>query len=70
MFILRLGIVTCAFYLGITLLLVLAMAAVAHLKGDVWYLFNWRSIGFLFGLVWLFSFAAAWRIVFNQFATR
>jgi hypothetical protein len=70
MFILRLSIVTCAFYLGITLLLVLGMAMLVHLRGSVWYLFNWRSVGLLFGLIWLLSFGAAWHIVFNQFVTR
>jgi hypothetical protein len=67
MFILKLTLVTCAFYLGITLLLLVGLLAIVHLKGMVGYTLNWRSFGVLFGLIWLVSFSAAWRVVYHQF---
>jgi hypothetical protein len=70
MFILKLTIVTCAFYMGITLLLLVGLFAIVHLKGIVGYTLNWRSFGVLFGMIWLVSFSAAWRIVYHQFIVR
>ncbi len=70
MFILKLTIVTCAFYMGITLLLLVGLFAIVHLKGMVGYSLNWRSFGVLFGMIWLVSFSAAWRIVYHQFIVR
>jgi hypothetical protein len=70
MFILKLTLVTCAFYMGITLLLLVGLLAIIHLKGMVGYTLNWRSFGVLFGLIWLVSFSAAWRIVYHQFTVR
>ena len=70
MFILKLTIVTCAFYMGITLLLLVGLFAIVHLKGMVGYTLNWRSFGVLFGMIWLVSFSAAWRIVYHQFIVR
>jgi hypothetical protein len=70
MFILKLTLVTCAFYMGITLLLLVGLLAIVHLKGMVGYTLNWRSFGVLFGLIWLVSFSAAWRVVYHQFTVR
>ena len=70
MFILKLTLVTCAFYIGITLLLLVGLLAIVHLKGMVGYTLNWRSFGVLFGLIWLVSFSAAWRVVYHQFTVR
>jgi hypothetical protein len=70
MFILRLTLVTCAFYMGIALLLLVGLAAIVHLKGMVGISLNWRSFGVLFGLIWLVSFSAAWRVVYHQFTAR
>jgi hypothetical protein len=70
MFILKLTLVTCAFYMGTTLLLLVGLLAIIHLKGMVGYTLNWRSFGVLFGLIWLVSFSAAWRIVYHQFTVR
>jgi len=36
----------------------------------VGYSLNWRSFGVLFGMIWLVSFSAAWRIVYHQFIVR
>ena len=70
MFILKLTLVTCAFYMGITLLLLVGLLAIVHLKGMVGYTLNWRSFGVLFGLIWLVSLSAAWRVVYHQFTVR
>ncbi len=70
MFILKLTLVTCTFYMGITLLLLVGLLAIVHLKGMVGYTLNWRSFGVLFDLIWLVSFSAAWRIVYHQFTVR
>ena len=67
MFILKLAALTCAVYMGITLLLFAGLLATAHLKGSIGYMLNWLSMGFLFGLIWLLSFSVAWRIVYFQF---
>jgi len=68
MFILKLAIVTCAIYMGITLLLFFGILALVHLKGGVFYSLNWRTFGLLFGLIWLASFTVARRIVISRFA--
>jgi hypothetical protein len=68
MFILKLAIVTCAIYMGITLLLFFGVLALVHLKGGVFYGLNWRTFGPLFGLIWLASFTVAWRFVISRFA--
>ncbi len=67
MFILKLAFVTCAFYMGITLLLFAGLMVLVHRIGIVGYSLNWRSLGMLFGLIWLVSFSAAWRIIYHQF---
>jgi len=69
-FILKLAIVTCAFYMGITLLLFAGLMVLVHSKGMVGYALNWRSWGMFFGVVWLVSFNAAWRIVYHPFTPR
>ena len=68
MFILKLALVTCAIYMGITLLLCFCELALVHLKGSVFYALNWRAFGLLFGSIWLASFTVAWRIVISRFA--
>jgi len=42
-FILKLTIVTCAFYMGVTLLLFAGLMVLVHSKGMVGYALNWRS---------------------------
>jgi hypothetical protein len=69
-FILKLAIVTCVFYMGITLLLCAGLMMLVHSKGIVGYALNWRPLGTLFGLIWLVSFSAAWRIVYHQLTAR
>jgi hypothetical protein len=66
MFILKLATVTCAIYMGITLLLLLAEIMVAHWKGAIGYDLNFRAWAIVFGLMWFISFSIAWRIVIQQ----
>jgi len=68
MFILKLAIVTCTIYMGISLLLFFGVLVLVHLKGSVGYNLNWLAFGLLFGLIWLASFTVAWRIVISRFA--
>jgi hypothetical protein len=66
MFILKLATVTCAIYIGITLLLLLGGLMVIHWKGTIGYNFNFRAWAIVFGLMWFISFIIAWRIVIQQ----
>jgi hypothetical protein len=66
MFILKLAILTCAFYIGITVLLLLGGLVVVHWKGMIAYNYNFRAWAILFGLMWFVSFIGAWRIVIQQ----
>jgi hypothetical protein len=68
MFILKLAIVTCAVYMGISILLFFGVIALAHLKGSIGYDLSWRTFGLLFALIWLASFRVAWRIVISSLA--
>jgi hypothetical protein len=66
MFILKLAIVTCAIYMGITLLLLVGGLVIVHWKGMVGYNYNFRAWAILFGLMWFVSFIIAWRIAIYQ----
>ena len=68
MFILKFAAITCIVYLGISLLLFSGGIALVYWKGIVGYTHSFRAWAVLFGLVWLVSFFAAWRIVFRQVA--
>ncbi len=54
--------VTCAFYLGIAILLEALLFGVVHWKGGVFYSINFKAWALIFGLIWLASFALAWRV--------
>jgi hypothetical protein len=66
MFILKLAILTCAFYIGITVLLLLGGLVVVHWKGMIAYNYHFRAWAILFELMWFVSFIVAWRIVIQQ----
>ena len=66
MFILKLAIVTCAIYMGITLLLLVGGLVIAPWKGVVGYTYNFRAWAILFGLMWFVSFIISWRLVIWQ----
>jgi hypothetical protein len=61
--------VTCAFYLGVNILLDATMFGVALWKGGFGFYFSSHTAGIVFfGFIWLLSFALAWQIVLNPAA--
>ena len=66
-FLLKLSVLTCLFYLGVTLLLEAGILAAVHISGIIGINFS-RSLPFwmFFGLVWIGSFALAWHITYSQ----
>ena len=63
----KLALVTCAFYVGISVLLEAALFGLAFWKGGVLYWINFKAWALIFGLLWLVSFAVAWRIMMVPF---
>ncbi len=63
MFYTKLALVTCAFYLGVSILLDAAVFGMALWKGS--FAISATRTGWLvfFGIAWLMSFVLAWRIV-------
>ncbi len=63
MFYTKLALVTCAFYLGVSILLDAAVFGMAMWKGS--FVLAATRTGWLvfFGIVWLISFLLSWRIV-------
>ena len=63
MFYTKLALVTCAFYLGVSILLDAAVFGMALLKGS--FMISATRTGWLvfFGIAWLMSFLLSWRIV-------
>lgn len=58
----KLALVTCAFYLGINLILYCAFLALATWMGGAGFFFARSAQYLFFGLIWLASFSLAWRI--------
>jgi hypothetical protein len=64
--ILKLAFLSCAFYLGLAILLELTLQVAAKINGSVGFAAS-PSIWFLlFGLMWLGSFSLTWHIVSTQ----
>jgi hypothetical protein len=63
----KLALVTCAFYVGISVLLEVVLLALTLWKGGVFYSINFKAWALIFGLLWLVSFALAWRIMMVPF---
>ena len=63
MFYTKLALVTCAFYLGVSILLDAAVFGMAMWKGS--FVLGATRTGWLvfFGIAWLISFLLSWRIV-------
>ncbi len=74
MFFIKLGLLTCAFYVGLTIALESGIWAIIHYRGLLYFFPKGRdmfwSLGFPFGIVfgtlWLVSFSAAWWIVYRD----
>lgn len=60
MFIVKLALITCAVYIGITLVMVLGGFVIVYLKGMLAHSFNFRAWTIVFGLVWFVFFVIAW----------
>jgi hypothetical protein len=60
--ILKFALLTCAFYLGLAVL-VEASLFVLLMRGGVLYAVNFKAWGVMFGVFWLIAFAAAWRVM-------
>jgi hypothetical protein len=77
MILFKLGLLTCAFYVGLTILLEAGLWVVASFWG-FGVLVSGRHPGFnlgvkfgvIFGAIWLISFSAAWWIVYLDFKSR
>jgi|HubBroStandDraft_5_1064220.scaffolds.fasta_scaffold100251_2 hypothetical protein len=73
MFLFKLGFLTCAFYIGLTLLFEGAILAMEHLIGPTGVFWSGRHsfwtlgarLGAIFGVLWMISFSAAWCIVYS-----
>ena len=63
----KLALVTCAFYVGLSVLLEAALLGLTLWKGGVFYSVNFKAWALIFGLMWLVSFAVAWRIMMVPF---
>ena len=59
----KLALVTCAFYLGISILIDAAMFGMALWNGGVGLFLTRTGWLMLFGVAWLVSFLLSWRIV-------
>jgi hypothetical protein len=70
---LKLGLLTCAFYAGLTLVLEAGLRAVAYFRGVSVFASGRHpglslgvKLGFVSGVVWLIAFSAAWWIVYSD----
>jgi len=69
-FLLKLSVLTCLFYLGVTVLMEVAIFLAARIGGSFFYVLHRVPIGFIFGVIWLASFSLAWHITYSQFVAR
>ena len=66
----KMALVTCAFYVGISLLLEAVLLGVTFWKGGVMYSVNFKAWALIFGVIWLASFALAWRVTIVPFLAK
>ena len=66
----KIALVTCAFYLGLNILLEAGILGLAVWKGGAGIHFARGGQYALFGILWLISFSLAWRIVTAGFLAR
>lgn len=71
MFLFKVGLLTCAFYVVLTFLLYVGLWALAHTKGFMvlyggkhWFWTLGAKLGAIFGTLWLIAFSAAWCIIY------
>jgi hypothetical protein len=63
----KVALVTCLLYLGISLVIEALLFLLALWKGGILYKLDARMWAGVFGVVWLISFLAAWRIIMGAF---
>ena len=68
--IIKMALVTCAFYLGIAILLDIASFVVAARTGGIMFALNYWMWGLIFAFVWLISFVLAWLVFMLPFIGR
>ena len=61
--IVKMALVTCAFYVGIAFLINAIFFGFTVWKGGLLYTLDSRLWALVFGIVWLISFILAWRVV-------
>jgi len=72
----KLGVLTCVFYVGLTIVLDGAVVLLVHLRGTVAFRINGPGVtlgakyGVIFAALWLISFSAAWWIVYLGLKSR
>lgn len=62
----KMAVVTCAFYLVVSLIIEGGLF-LAALKGGIFYTLDWRWWGVVFAVVWLISFVLAWLVFMRPF---
>jgi hypothetical protein len=66
----KLAVLTCAFYLGISVVMEAALFGLAAWKGGAGiFLLRWMW-GAVFAIVWLISFSLAWHFIFAGIRTK
>ena len=70
MFILKLALITCAFYLAVAILMEAVLLVLAKVLGGLGVFMPRLGWIVIFGSVWLASFLLAWRIVMRSLTAR
>lgn len=70
MIVLKLAILTCGFYLGISILVETALFVAARMKEGFMFYATLRGWAVFFAIVWVLSFGLAWRIVVGGLRAR
>jgi hypothetical protein len=63
----KMALVTCAFYIGVSVLLEVGLLVAAKTRGGILYTLNPMAWGLVFGVAWLISFVLAWRVFMTPF---
>lgn len=78
MFLFKLGLLTCAFYVGLTILLYATFWAIIRFHGGIGIVIPGKhrfwimgyQFALIFGILWFLSFVAAWCIVYADLKAR
>ena len=63
----KMALVTCGFYLGIAVILEIALLVVSRRGGGVMYTLAWWHWLPIFAIAWLISFGLAWLVFMRPF---